>query len=151
MSVHRVKSYSAESGYVFQYSFQAQRRARRGWFTEGTEFVFEVSRDRKSSYLVPVFVRDDALKGWAKRHGRELSSAECYAAGKMRLLRAFDQSQDPEEELLEAVVNAENIEELLEPLGVSGRRWSTTQAIVYLHHRGAGFAGGRCPRSRRIA
>lgn len=119
MSAHRIKSYSAENGYVYQYSFQLSRPARRGWFTRGTEHVFEVSRDRKTSYMLPVFVRDDAARAWAKRHGRELSPAECYAAAKMRLFRAFDSLDDPEKELGEVVVDESNIDELLAPLDIS--------------------------------
>ena len=119
MSTHRVKSYSAASGYVYQYSFQLSRRARRGFFTPGTEHVFEVSRDRKTSYQLAVFVRDDALKAWSKAHARELSAAECYAAAKMRLFRVFDSLDDPEKEAEAAVVDAANIEELLESLDIT--------------------------------
>jgi len=118
MSAHRIKSYSAESGFVFQYSFQLSRRAKRGWFTAGHEYLFEVSRDRKTSYIVPVFVRDDAARDWEKRNGRELSAAERYAAAKMRLFRAFDSLEDPESEAAEVSVDAENIHALLESLGV---------------------------------
>jgi len=119
VSTHRVKSYSAASGYVYQYSFQLSQRARRGFFIPGTEHIFEVSRDRKTAYLLAVFVRDDALKSWSKVHARELSAAECYAAAKMRLFRAFDSLDDPEKEPETAVVDAANIEELLESLDIS--------------------------------
>ena len=119
MSAHRIKSYSAETGYVYQYSFQESRPARRGWFTRGSEHVFEVSRDRKTSYLLPVFVRDDAVRSWEKQHSRELSPAECYAAAKMRLFRAFDSLDDPEKELGDVVVDAGNIEALLATLDIS--------------------------------
>jgi hypothetical protein len=119
VSQHRVKTYSASSGYVYQYSFQLSRRARRGLFTPGTEHVFEVSRDRKTSYLLAVFVRDDAIKAWSKAHARELSAAECYAAAKMLLFRVFDSLDDPEKEPEAPVVNAANIEELLGSLDIS--------------------------------
>jgi hypothetical protein len=119
MSAHRVKAYSAESGYVFQYSFQMSRRAKRGWLTSGNEYIFEVSRDRKTAYMLPVFVRDDAARAWAKRHGRALSEAECYAAAKMCLFRTFDRAEDPEQEIGEAIVDAESIDALIEPLGIA--------------------------------
>jgi len=119
VSAHRIKTYSAESGYVFQYSFQVSRRAKRGWLTPGNEYIFEVSRDRKTAYLLPVFVRDDATRAWAKRHGRALSEAECYAAAKMCLFRTFDRAEDAAKELSEAVVDAESIAGLIEPLGIA--------------------------------
>ena len=118
MSAHRIKTYSAENGYVYQYSFQSSRRARRGLFTPGHEYIFEVTRDRKNSYILAVFVRDDAASAWRKRHGRELGAAELYAAAKMRLLRAFDTTDDPDAEIAEVAVDAGNIEELLAPLDI---------------------------------
>lgn len=118
MSAHRIKTYSADSGYVYQYAFQSSQRAKRGWFTPGNEYLFEVTRDRKSAYPLKVFVRDDATRAWEKRHGRALSAAECYAAAKMGLLHAFDALDDPERELTEVVVDADSIDALLKPLNI---------------------------------
>lgn len=115
----RVKSYSAESGFVYQYVFVTQRRARRGWFRRGTEYLFDVSSDRKSSYPVPVFVQEEAVRSWERAHGRPLSSTEQYATAKMRLLRAFDQEQRLPQEAARVVVDASNIEELLSALDIS--------------------------------
>jgi hypothetical protein len=124
VSAHRIKTYSAESGYVYQYSFQSSQRAMRGgfitkWFSPGTEFLFEVSRDRKTAYPLTVFVRDDATRAWQRRHGRGLEPAETYAAAKMGMLRAFDALDDPERELSEVVVDAETIDALLMPLDIA--------------------------------
>ena len=116
MSAHRIKSYSAESGHVYQYSFQESRRSRRGLFTAGTEYVFEVSGDRKHNSLLPVFVPDDALKAWARRKGRELSHAEQYAAAKLGLLRAFDRAESPAAMPAHVDVDAAAIHDLLAPL-----------------------------------
>ncbi len=44
--VRRVKSYSAATGYVYQYYFYEVRRTRRGSIA-GTEYVYMVSVDRK--------------------------------------------------------------------------------------------------------
>ncbi len=118
MTARRVKTYSAESGYVYQYSFQHSRRARRGLLAAGTEYVFEVSSDRKQDFLLAVFVRDDALHAWAREHGRELSSAESYASAKMRLFRAFDTAGSPEAVPQRVVVDSANIGELLAGLGI---------------------------------
>jgi len=124
VSAHRIKTYSAESGYVYQYSFQSSQRAKRGgfitkWFTSGSEYLFEVTRDRKTAYPLTVFVRDDATRAWEKSHGRALSPAETYAAAKMGMLRAFDALDDPERELSEVVVDAESIDALLMPLDIA--------------------------------
>ena len=119
MSAHRIKSYSAETGIVYQYSFQASRQARRGLLARGTEYLFEVSRDRKSAFQLPVFVRDDSLRAWEQEHGRALSNAERYAAAKMRLFRAFDTMEEPERAGGQVVVDAGNIGELLASLDIN--------------------------------
>ena len=53
----------------------------------GTEFVFDVSSDRKTKYAVSVFLTDEAASGWAASHGRALTEPEQYAAAKLRLLQ----------------------------------------------------------------
>ncbi len=116
MSVHRTKTYSAESGFVYQYVFLNSKRARRGLFAAGTEYVFEISADRKNNYRLPVFVPDGALKSWQRNKGRELSSAEQYAAAKLGLLRAFDRAERPAEVPRDVVVDAASIHDLLAPL-----------------------------------
>ena len=118
MIAHRIKSYSAETGIVYQYSFQASQRTRRGLLVGGTEYLFEVSRDRKSAFPLPVFVRDDSLRAWEKQHGRALSNAEQYAAAKMRLFRAFDTMAELERAGRQVVVDARNISELLASLNI---------------------------------
>ena len=117
--LRRVKSYSGESGIVYQYVFVHQRRARRGWRRRGTEYLFDVSADRKSNFPVPVFIYDDAVRCWEQAHGRALSSTEQYAAAKMRLFRAFDQSERLQQEAASIVVDAAAIEQLLSALDIS--------------------------------
>jgi hypothetical protein len=115
MTVRRVKTYSGESGYVYQYVF-LESRARRGlWGKSGTIFSFSVSSDRKTSFVVEVTVEQAALSAWSKAHGRDLTENEKYAAAKMRLFRAFDESETPDA-LRHVQVDASNIEALLEPL-----------------------------------
>ena len=58
---------------------------------------------------------DRALEMWAQAHGRELVEQEKYAAAKMRLFRAFDESPAPDQ-IGEVRVSESNIEALLEPL-----------------------------------
>jgi hypothetical protein len=48
-AVRRVKSYSAATGYVYQYYFYEVEKARRGDFS-GTEYVYMVSIDRRKCF-----------------------------------------------------------------------------------------------------
>ena len=118
MSVRRIKTYSAGTGYVYQYYFEERRSPHRRDNCEGSEFIFMVSRDRKNAYPVPVFLRYDALGAWAGGHGRELTGSEQYAAVKMRLFRFFDETEDFEKDRFAVEVSPENIEELLAQLEV---------------------------------
>jgi len=118
VTVRRIKNYNAETGYVWQYHFEEVRSEQTRGEKAGSEYVFIVSRDRKTSYAVPVFLRREALDAWAAAHGRPLSGAEQYAAVKMRLFRAFDEIEDlqPARDALE--VTPDNIAELLAPLNL---------------------------------
>ena len=69
-AVRRQKTHSAESGYVYQYFYEGQRAAKRDG-APGTQYVFNVSADRKSSSPVSVFVGDDALANWQAQHARD--------------------------------------------------------------------------------
>lgn len=89
-AVRRMKSYSAATGFVYQYYFFEMVPARHG-FTAGTEYVYMVSSDRKTSYPLRIFVQKDALEDWKSRFGRALTGTEEYAVAKMRLFQAFDE------------------------------------------------------------
>jgi hypothetical protein len=120
-AVRRVKSYSAADGYVYQYYFFEGDRAQRHG-SQGGEFTYVVSADRRSAFPFKIFVQQSALDAWAKLNGRPLSSSEEYAVAKMRLFQAFDdgsvkpapQGQQPEEVL----VDESNLEEMLGRLGI---------------------------------
>ncbi len=92
-AVRRQKTYSAESGYVYQYFYEGQRPSSGD---PGTEYVFDVSADRKSSAPVSVFVATEAIESWQVETGRTLSGAERYAIAKMALFQAFDERPAPE-------------------------------------------------------
>jgi hypothetical protein len=116
VTLRRIKSYSAATGYVYQYYFEGRRPP--GDARAGSKFVFVVSRDRKHTFEVPVLLRADALAAWARARGRELTGPEQYAAVKMRLFRAFDEAEEMERDRLTFEVTPENIGDLLAPLGV---------------------------------
>ena len=91
--VLRKKTYSAQSGYVYQYFYEGQRPSAP---EPGTEYVFEVSADRKTSAQVSVFVSAAAVESWEKETGRTLSGTERYAVAKMALFQAFDEREAPD-------------------------------------------------------
>jgi len=111
--VRRQKTYSAQSGYVYQYYYQGHRQS-----GDDTEYVFEVSADRKSSFPVSVMVGGDALRPWESRHGRALAPNERYAVAKIALFQAFDERSQPELMREEVRVRAADMEASLETLGI---------------------------------
>lgn len=117
----RRKTYSADSGYVYQYQYRGyrvvseDRGAARG---TATEYVFEVSADRKTTFTVSVLVADDATGAWERTRERDLNSTERYAIAKMALFSAFDEREEPHL-MHEAVwVDASSVEEILDTLGI---------------------------------
>ncbi|MBZ5595058.1 MAG: hypothetical protein LAP39_22675 [Acidobacteriia bacterium] len=92
-AVRRQKTYSAQSGYVYQYFYAGHRPTSS---PRGTEYVFNVSSDRKTSSQVSVFVSDEAMLSWQQESGRTLSATERYATAKMALFQAFDERETPE-------------------------------------------------------
>jgi hypothetical protein len=114
---HRIKSYSAATGFVYQYSFLEVQKARRG-LSLGTEYIYAVSVDRKENYPVTVFVKQSALEKWSKRENRKLTGTEEYAIAKMRLFAAFDESEDPAKAATDLHVDDSNIDSLLAQLDI---------------------------------
>lgn len=114
MTVRRVKSYTGQTGYVYQYYFVGSRPAE-----PGTEYIFDVTSDRKVMFEVSVLVRADALSAWAATHGRTLSGTEQYASAKMRLFVAFDEIPDLKHEGTHLQVTPDNIDEVLSPLDLA--------------------------------
>jgi hypothetical protein len=112
--VHRLKTYSAQSGYVYQYYYGGHRPWQRGRDT-GTEFVFEISADRKTYQPASVCVFDEALRAWESTHGRALVANESYAVAKMALFQAFDE-RAPGQMKEEILVRAADVEAILETL-----------------------------------
>jgi hypothetical protein len=110
-AVRRVKSYSAATGYVYQYYFYETQKTRRG-SSGGTEYVYMVSRDRKKVFPLRILVRGDAVETWSRAAGRALSGTEEYAAAKMRLFQALDEIEEVEAHA-DLEVDAANLNELL--------------------------------------
>ncbi len=118
MPVRRMKTYTAQSGYVYEYYFVGQRDALAG-DPDGPaqEFIFDVTADRKQMVAVSIFLKPAAAEAWAQRHRRDLGAAEKYAAAKMRLFRGLDE-MDRIREHARMVIGAGDLEGLLGDLGV---------------------------------
>jgi hypothetical protein len=119
MTLRRLKTYAGAQGYVYQYYFVGKRAALPDDpESPATEFVFDVTSDRKKTYAVSIFLPEKPLKTWTSKHGRALTEAEQYAAAKLRLFRAFDELEDVMAEGRRLVVDAVMLEEALASLGV---------------------------------
>lgn len=83
-AVRRLKTYSAESGFVFQYVYEGSREQQ-----GDLEFVFSASHDRETYYPVRVILSAGARGGWESAN-RPLSVHELYGIAKLALMSGFD-------------------------------------------------------------
>jgi hypothetical protein len=120
MTVRRLKTYTAATGYVYQYYFVGKRLPKRTSGNEppATEYEFDVSADRKTTHPVRVLLPPEVVRAWADKHGRSLSDAEQYAAVKMRLFQGFDELAELATQGRTLEVNTGELEFALETLGV---------------------------------
>jgi hypothetical protein len=119
MTVRRLKTYTGAQGYVYQYYFVGKRAAlENDPEAPATEFVFDVTSDRKVTYSVSIFLPEGPLAAWSQAHGRALNDAEQYAAAKMRLFRAFDELEDVKAHGRRLSIDTTLLEEALATLGV---------------------------------
>ena len=115
MTLRRLKTYTGSQGYVYQYYFVGKRPAAGN---EATEYVFDVTSDRKTTYAVSVLLPAEVVRGWTAAHGRTLSDSEQYAAVKMRLFRAFDEVEDMQRNGRMLKVDPTFLDESLASLGI---------------------------------
>ena len=91
----RPRTYSADSGYVYEYSFAGFRSS-----GDVYEYVFTVSGGRAPGRTVQVMLPAEAAE-WTGRD-RELSASERYGLAKVCLKNAMDRAAGPA--VLEAVI-----------------------------------------------
>jgi hypothetical protein len=94
-ATRRIKTYSAQSGYVYSYYYQGQRRAG-ARSRASTEYVFTLSAGRAEWRGITLALPDAAMARWQEARGRELSSTERYAVAKMALFQTLDEHEVPE-------------------------------------------------------
>jgi hypothetical protein len=108
----RMKTYSAESGYVYQYVYRGYRATG----PSDTEYVFSVTSDRQTWRLICVILDQATVDQWSSGAGRTLLPVERYAIAKLALFDSFDdtRSADAAESLRPS---AEDITRYLDSLG----------------------------------
>lgn len=118
MALRRVKTYTSQTGCVYEYYFVGQREAL-GRDNRATEYVFDVISDKRAKYSISVLLNEEGCSAWEATHGRRLSAPERYAAAKLRLQQGFDEIADMLAEGRLLQVGPENIEDVLAPLDLS--------------------------------
>jgi hypothetical protein len=118
-TVRRLKTYTGAQGYVYQYYFVGQRAALADDpEAPATEFIFDVTSDRKLTYAVSVFLQEKAAADWAVKHERRLTEPEQYAAAKLRLFQAFDELEDVKVAGRRLSMDTPLLEKLLAAVGI---------------------------------
>jgi hypothetical protein len=119
MTIRRMKTYTGGQGYVYQYYFVGKRAALASSSeAPATEYIFDVTSDRKTTFAVSVLLSDTAVRDWASSHGRSLTEAERYGAVKMRLFQGFDEIEDMMTHGRCLQVDADSLEQVLAALRV---------------------------------
>jgi|ERR1700686_690018 hypothetical protein len=120
MTIRRLKTYTGSQGFVYQYYFVGKRAAVTPGQNESaaSEYIFDVTSDRKLTYAVSIFLPQNVVAAWAKAHGRSLGDSEQYAAVKMRLFRGFDELEEMQVKGRELHIDLHFLDESLAALGV---------------------------------
>ncbi len=108
----RVKTYSAETGYVYQYVYRGQRAV-----PVATEYVFSATRDRKSWLPVFILFPEQVIDEWEAVVRRKLTGTERYAVVKLTLLEFFDRAESFEMPAGPLTVDGATVSRHLDALG----------------------------------
>lgn len=109
-----MKTYTGAQGYVYQYYFVGQRPSSENT----TEYIFDVTADRKTVFSVSIFLPGRVVADWNAAHGRVLNDAEQYAGVKLRLFQAFDDTEDMLRHGRQLQMDSTDLDRLLSTLGV---------------------------------
>jgi hypothetical protein len=115
----QLKTYAAQTGLVYQYYFVGQRPALDSVpEPPSTEYIFDVTSDRKTTFAVSIFLSQQALDHWSTMRGRALTEPERYAGVKLRLLQGLDEIPDMLHHGRRLELEGETLLELLDSIGV---------------------------------
>ena len=84
----RLKTYSAQSGFVYQYMLAAEEHA-----GGARRYRFDLSANRGYHSFLTMELGDDVIQRWQQTRRRELSPTECYAMAKMKFFETLDSSE----------------------------------------------------------
>jgi hypothetical protein len=113
-SVGRPRTYSAESGYVYQYVFSGYRHlSRRN--DRLTEYVFEVTSGRGPAFATKIVLSEFAMR-CSVADGRDLSASERFGIAKLALKRSLDTYDHPSAVPAELIVAEHELREISEIL-----------------------------------
>ncbi len=90
-AIRREKGYAADSGYVYQYTYEGYRPASRSG-RSGRDYVFRCTSAPPAHIAVTVFAPDESFAAWERDQSRNLNDVERYAIVKMHLFETFDSS-----------------------------------------------------------
>jgi hypothetical protein len=113
----RLKTYSAQTGYVYQYRYRGHREMRHN-AGSATEYAFDVTAGSEAGLRVSVVVPASSLEPSETARGRPLAENERYAIAKMALFEAFDERPEPATMRDEVVVRASDAAAILSTLGL---------------------------------
>lgn len=119
VAARRLKTYTAETGCVYEYYFVGKRTAvSDDPFAPATEYIFDIVSARNPKFAVSIFLFDSAVAAWQHENGRDLLDAERYAVAKRRLFRGFDRIAQLMENGRRLPVDVGELKEFLLELGV---------------------------------
>jgi hypothetical protein len=84
----RLKTYSSESGPVYQYVYRGHRSS-----DDATEHIFSITMNRKDWTAIGVRLERRTIDQWRQLHGRELRPIDLYAIAKRSLFEEFDRAE----------------------------------------------------------
>jgi len=113
-----MKTYTGGQGYVYQYYFVGKRPAP-NLTAPATEYIFDVTSDRKTTFAVSIFLPNAVVEGWAQNHGRSLTEPEQYGAVKLRLFQAFDEVENLKADGRQLSLDVATLDQVLATLGVN--------------------------------
>lgn len=110
----RIKTYSAETGHVYQYVFRGYRSVS---VPPARDYVFDVRQSRDVTIPILIRLQTLALATCAERAGRPLLDAENYAIAKMTLFAGLDETTNLAESTMPWTPEADSMIAHLETLG----------------------------------
>jgi hypothetical protein len=109
----RTKTYSAESGYVYQYQFTGDRD-----LDGGHVYCFAISVDRADPFVMEIRVPAASLRDWEASESRTLTPTERYAIAKMKLFAVLDSATSPQELKVPHTVTPSEVRDILRTLDI---------------------------------